>query len=274
MKLAVLVAALALAVAGGAAQAHRAGERDTAAGSGGPVEPGVAAVPFGPGERSVYRVTYGVLGKRGEARSEVVGVESVRGRPAYRLSFRLQGGVLGMNVNDHQESWLDVGQLYSHRFRQDLHQVRYERLRTLDFYPAEGLWRRQENDETGPLASSQPLDDVSFLYWARTLPLEVGRTYEFRRYYKESGNPVIIEVLRRETVTVPAGTFRTIVVRPRIRTSGLFADGGEAEVYFSDDERRVIVQLKTRLSIGRLSMQLDSYRPGGATGTVPGAAPQ
>jgi hypothetical protein len=221
-----------------------------------------AAVPFGPGERAVYRVTYGILGKRGQAVAEVTGVEEVRGRDAYTLSFRLKGGVLGMNVNDHQESWLDVNSLYSHRFRQDLHQVRYERLRTLDFFPAERVWRRQETDDTGPLATDLPLDDVSFLYWSRTLPLEVGRTYEFRRYFKDEGNPVVIQVLRRETVKVPAGTFNTIVVKPLIRTSGLFSEGGEAEVYYSDDDRRMIVMVRTKFSIAHMTMQLESYRPG------------
>jgi hypothetical protein len=230
-----------------------------------------AVVPFGPGERAVYRVTYGILGKRGEAVSEVAAVEDVRGRQAYRLDFRLRGGVLGMNVNDFQQSWLDVGQLYSHRFRQDLHQVRYERLRTLDFFPAERQWRRLENDETGPLATDLPLDDVSFLYWSRTLPLEVGRTYEFRRYFKDEGNPVIIRVLRRERVTVPAGTFNTIVVKPIIRTSGLFSEGGEAEVYYSDDDRRMIVMVRTKFSIANMTMQLESFRPGQRVGST--AAP-
>jgi hypothetical protein len=232
-----------------------------------------AAVPFGPGERAVYRVTYGILGKRGEAVSEVTGVDMVRGRSAYVLDFRLKGGVLGMNVNDVQQSWLDVGQLYSHRFRQDLHQVRYERLRTLDFFPAERLWRRLENDETGPLATDMPLDDVSFLYWSRTLPLEVGRTYEFRRYYKDEGNPVVIRVLRRQTITVPAGTFNTIVVKPLIRTSGLFSEGGEAEVYYSDDERRLIVMVRTKFSIANMTMQLESYRPGQRVGSTAPSRP-
>jgi hypothetical protein len=226
------------------------------------VDATAASVPFGPGERAVYRVTYGILGKRGEAVSEVRGVEQVRGRAAYQLSFKLKGGVLGMKVDDHQESWLDVGGLYSHRFRQDLHQVRYERLRTLDFFPAERTWRRLENNETGVLATDLPLDDVSFLYWSRTLPLEVGRTYEFRRYFKDEGNPVIIRVLRRERVTVPAGTFNTIVVKPLIRTSGLFSEGGEAEVYYSDDDRRMIVMVRTKFSIAHMTMQLESYRPG------------
>lgn len=221
-----------------------------------------APVPFGPGEKVVYRVTYGILGKRGEAVSEVLDVVDVRGRSAYHLNFRLRGGVLGMNVNDVQESWLDVRELYSHRFRQDLHQVRYERLRTLDFFPAEGVWRRQEKEETGVLATDLPLDDVSFLYWSRTLPLEVGATYEFDRYFKDEGNPVVIRVLRRQTVTVPAGTFNTIVVKPLIRTSGLFSEGGEAEVYYTDDERRMIVMVRTKFSIANMTMQLESYRPG------------
>jgi hypothetical protein len=230
----------------------------------------VASVPFGPGERVVYRVTYGRLGRRGEAVTEVVGVQNIRGQPSYHLSFRLRGGVLGMNVNDKQESWLDVSRLYSHRFRQDLHQVRYERLRTLDFYPAERMWRRVENNETGPLATDLPLDDVSFLFWSRSLPLEVGRTYEFKRYFKDEGNPVVIRVLRKETITVPAGTFNTIVVKPIIRTSGLFSEGGEAEVYYTDDERRMIVMVRTKFSIANMTMQLESFTPGRRlTSTVP-----
>lgn len=224
--------------------------------------PAVAPVPFGPGEKVVYRVTYGILGKRGNAWSEVVGIDTVRGSPSYHLSFRLQGGALGFSINDHQESWLDVARLFSHRFKQDLDQPRYERLRTLDFYPAERLWRRVEKEESGPLATDIPLDDVSFLYWARTLPLEVGETYTFNRYYKDEGNPVRVQVLRRERVTVPAGTFNTIVVRPLIRTSGMFSEGGQAEVYFTDDDSRLIVLVKTSMVIGRMQMQLESYTPG------------
>lgn len=222
----------------------------------------VAAVPFGPGEQFVYRVTYGIFGRRGTATSHVEAIDTVRGNPTYHLSFHLEGCALRVCINDRQESWLDVGRLFSHRFKQDLDQPRYERLRTLDFYPAERVWRRVEKVESGPLATDQPLDDVSFLYWSRTLPLVVGETYTFNRYYKDEGNPVRVQVLRRERVTVPAGTFNTIVVRPLIRTDGMFSEGGEAEIYYTDDERRLIVLVKTSLAIGKLQMQLESYEPG------------
>jgi hypothetical protein len=236
-----------------------------------PSSSAVAAVPFGPGERLVYEVTAGWLGKRGNAWSEVTGVETVRGRQAYQLSFRLRGGMMGLNLDDKQSSWLDVGELYSHRFFQDLNQPRYKRIRTIDMYPSEGLWRQRkclpnagcDPEKTGELASNIPLDDVSFLYWARTVPLEIGRTYEFRRYFKDEGNPVVIRVLRRERVTVPAGTFNTIVVKPVIKTDGLFGEGGEAELYFSDDERRLVVLMKTKMPIiGRMEMKLQSYTAG------------
>jgi hypothetical protein len=248
---AVLLAGVVLAVQGqSASQVAYSGDTPAA----------VAPVPFGPGERVSYRVAWGPI--RGSAWSDVVRVDTVRGRPAYHLSFRVRGGMLGLNVNDHQESWLDVAQLYSHRFKQDLNQPRYKRLRTLDFFPAERKWRQLEQPDSGPLASDRPLDDVAFLYWVRTLPLEVGRTYEFNRYYKDSGNPVMVTVLRRETVTVRAGTFHTIVVRPHIKTSGLFSEAEGSEVFFSDDEARLVVMMKTKVAIGTMTLELESYTPG------------
>jgi hypothetical protein len=223
---------------------------------------GAALVPFGPGEKVTYGVSWGIFGRRGTASSEVVSVDTVRGQPSYHLSFSLRGKVIAFSINDTQESWLDVTQLYSHRFKQNLNQTSYKRLRTLDFFPDEMKWRRVESPDSGELASEIPLDDVSFLYWARTLDLEVGQRYEFHRYFKDSGNPVIIEVLRKERVTVPAGTFNTIVVRPLIRTSGLFSEGGSAEIYFSDDTERIVVMLKTKLSVGTATLRLESYTPG------------
>jgi len=101
-----------------------------------------------------------------------------------------------------------------------------------------------------------PLDEGSFLYFVRTLPLEVGKTYEFQRYFKAQGNPVRIRVLRRETVTVPAGTFKAVVLQPTFQTKGIFSQNGRAEVWISDDERRLMVQMKSKLSFGSLNLYL------------------
>lgn len=222
----------------------------------------VRPVPFGPGERMDFKVSWGLAGSVGESSLEVMGIDTIRDAPSYHLDFKLKGGLLFAKVDDHYQSWLDVGRLQSHRFDQNVDQMNYERHRILDFHPDSGIWRRQENDDSGPLATDSPLDDISFLYFVRTLPLEVGVEYELDRYYKDEGNPVIVRVLRKETVKVPAGEFETIVVQPLIKTDGLFSEGGRAEVYFSDDEHRVLVQMKTKFSIGTLNLQLKSWTPG------------
>ncbi len=223
----------------------------------------VASVPFGPGERLGYKVKLGVFGTVGEGSMEVVGVDTIHGRPTYHLRFDLEGKVLFAKVDDRLQSWLDVSDLVARRFEQDQKEVNFKRHRIFDFFPEERRWVRLDKDDEGELPTDMPLDDVSFLYFVRTLPLEVGETYTFDRYFKEDGNPVMIKVLRKETVNVPAGTFETIVVQPIIRTDGLFGEGGEAEVYFTDDEQRLLVQMKSKVPvIGNLSLHLESYTPG------------
>ena len=92
------------------------------------------------------------------------------------------------------------------------------------------------------------------------MPLEVGQTYVFNRYFRPDRNPVTIRVLRRERVRVPAGVFNAIVVQPIIKTTGIFSEGGQAEIWLSDDDKRMMLQMKSRLSFGTLNLFLRSYR--------------
>jgi hypothetical protein len=107
-----------------------------------------------------------------------------------------------------------------------------------------------------------PLDDGSFLYFVRTVPLEVGKTYTFNRYFRPDRNPVIVKVLRKERVTVAAGTFDAIVIQPIIKSQGLFAEGGDALMWLSDDPRHILVQFKAKVPVLRtLDLYLQSYQP-------------
>ncbi len=69
-------------------------------------------------------------------------------------------------------------------------------------------------------------------------------------------------MLRRERVKVPAGEFSTIVVRPIIKTRGIFSKGGEAEVYLTDDDRRLLVLLRSKLKVGSVILELTDYMEG------------
>jgi Protein of unknown function (DUF3108) len=217
--------------------------------------------PFGAGEKAEFQVRLGGVSV-GSGSLEVVGLEMVGGQQTYHTRMRISGGLRVARVNDRYESWIDTDGLFSRRFVQDIHEVRYRRNRSYEFFPERRSYRR-ENGETGTLPTEEPLDDLSFIYYARTLPMEVGDEYTLNRYFKADGNPVVLRVLRKETINVPAGRFRTVVVQPVIKTDGLFGEGGRAEVYFSDDERRIPVMIKSRVPVvGSLTMLLRSYTPG------------
>jgi hypothetical protein len=224
----------------------------------------LAYVPFGPGERLEYQVKLGVI-SAGDGYIVVGGVDTTRGRETYRLGMGISGGLLfgAAKVNDRFQSWLDTRTLVSRHFIRDVHEVRYKSYREWAIYPEELRWERVDEDEAETMTATAPLDELAFIFWLRTLPLEVGQSYTYSNYFKDNGNPVVIKVLRRERRKVPAGEFNTIVVQPIIRTSGLFSQGGEAEIYLTDDADRHVVYMRSEVPVvGSITLHLKSIRRG------------
>ncbi len=226
------------------------------------VRSALAEVPFGPGEQSEYEVKLGPFSVGG-AVMQVVNVEPVRSRPSYHISWRIEGGIPLARVDDHFQSWIDVETLATLRSLKKVREVGYSADRHYEIYPEAGYWDRLDTGESEEMITEFPLDDISFIYHVRSLSLEVGESYSLDRYFIADRNPVILRVLRKETIEVPAGTFETIVVRPIIKARGLFGEGGEAEIYLTDDARRILVRLTSRVRVlGSFSLHLASYRAG------------
>lgn len=219
----------------------------------------LSRLPFKDGERLDYQVKYGFLGV-GSAVLEVLGLDSIRGTPTVHASFRVKGGVKVYSVNDSYESWFDPHNFITLRTVQNIDEGSYERQREYDMYPHRRVLSEKGKPDT--VTVPEPLDEASFLFFVRTIPLEVGKTYQFNRYFKPDKNPVSVIVERKERVKVPAGTFETVVVRPIIKTSGIFGEGGRAEVWFTDDSTRTLVQLKSKLKFGSLNLYLRNRRIG------------
>lgn len=220
-----------------------------------PLAESLARLPFRKGERLEYQVKFGFLGV-GSAVLEVVGVEPVRGTPAVHATFSVNGGVRVYRVNDHYESWFEPQDFVTLRATQNIDEGKYERERQFEFFPDRKVFTENGKPEEPTVA--EPLDEASFIFFLRTIPLEVGKTYTFERYFRPDRNPVTVTVVRRERVKVPAGTFDAIVVRPTIKTSGIFSEGGRAEAWFSDDNTRTLVQLKSQLKFGSVNLYLRS----------------
>lgn len=262
-----VVSALALLAALiGVVQLHVAtSDAQSVPGNGGVGASGPPATPFAIGERLVYDVRFGLL-KVGEGSMEVLDIVALRGRDAWHTRFRIRGGVPFYHVDDLLESWIDTTTFNSLRFVQDLDEGGKERERRYEIFPERAVF--QENDKPEEASVSDPLDDGAFLFFVRTIPLVVGSTYEFNRYFRSDRNPVIVKVLGREKITVPAGTFNTIVIQPIIKSKGIFSESGQARIWLSDDSSRIMVQMKSKTRIGSLNLHLKSHRAPPSSQTI------
>jgi hypothetical protein len=224
-----------------------------------------AAVPFAPGERLTYDVSFGPF-RVGGASLEVVGVDTVRDEITYHVVFAIRGRALFYSMLDTLESWFSVRDLSSRRFIQNNLENGRRYYHRHEIHADRGIVVSDDRDTSATTAF--PLDEASFFYFVRTLPLEAGRTYEFPHYFRPDRNPVRLTALARQRIEVPAGRFTAIPIRPVFKSRGIFAQGGEAIIWLADDPSRIVLRLRSKLSVGTLTMSLRT-----SDGTPPAAAP-
>ncbi|HEX6314715.1 MAG TPA: DUF3108 domain-containing protein [Gemmatimonadaceae bacterium] len=215
-------------------------------------------MPFGVGERLEYVAKVGPM-HVGRGSMETLGVEDVRGRSAMHTRFTLNGRWFFYRANYLLESWIDQPTFTSLRFTQDSDEDPTEKDRVYEIFPDRKMYSVNDGEEQPSV--DDPLDEGALLYYVRTMDLEVGKTYTLNRYFRPDRNPVIVKVLRRETVHLPAGQFSTIVIQPIIKSRGIFSEGGQAQIWLSDDADRLMVQMRVKLKVATISLQLTSYRP-------------
>src|SRR5882762_6866664 len=229
----------------------------TAATSTCPVLP-VPAVPFPVGERLTFNAKYGIFSV-GNATMEVMGIDTVRSAETVHIRFRISGGALWYHLDQTIESWVGRYDFRSRRFSSIQDERGKHRESRYEIFPDSGFYREEGRDTTFATVL-EPLDDASFLYWIRTVPLEVGKRYEYARYFRPDRNPVIIEVIKRERVSVAGKKWRAIVVRPKIpQARGIFAEKSETHIWLSDDPQRLVLAIQSNFSFGQVTLKLKDY---------------
>jgi hypothetical protein len=225
--------------------------------------PRVPVVGFPTGERLTFTAKYGLF-TVGTAVMEVVGIDTVQRTEAVHFRFRISGGALWYHLDQTIESWVGLYDFRSRRFASIQDERGRHRERRYEILPDSGYYREEGRDTTFATVLD-PLDDASFLYWIRSVPLEVGKRYEYARYFRPDRNPVILEVLGREKVSVAGKKWNALVVRPRIpQGRGIFAEKSETRIWLSDDARRLVLAIQSNFSFGQVTLKLkDFVVPGG-----------
>lgn len=220
-------------------------------------------LPFGPGEEMIYRVRVSPMGTVGQGTMGVDAPEAVRGHHAYLLRFDFTARVGPFRAAQRTRSWVDATTLATLRFHKHEKQpLARDVEEEVEVYPGERRWTAADG-EAGRTSAAVPLDELSFLYYIRTLPLEMGAEHRLDRHFDPDRSPVVIRVLQRENITVPAGTFATVLIEMRVRDPERYEGEGRIRMHLLENERRTPIRIETTLpGVGTMTLDLESVRTG------------
>lgn len=103
-------------------------------------------------------------------------------------------------------------------------------------------------------------DLLTFWYYLRTIPLIVGDTIAINIHESKENYKVACFVSKKEAIKTYVGTFNTILVEPRTEGKGMFSAKGGMQIWYSDDELRYPVQIRTKMNFGSILFKLKGVK--------------
>ncbi|OIQ49268.1 hypothetical protein BerOc1_01193 [Pseudodesulfovibrio hydrargyri] len=226
------------------------------------------APPFGPGERLYYDIYWTVI-HAGRAELTCMDDTEMDGRPAryFLAKARTQGWVDNFyKVRDTMEAWTDMDVNYALRYKKDQNEGSYHKKVELVFdKQANQSYRYARGKLQHTLDQPENVfDPMSILFAFRKEALYKGM--EFDANVSDGKVSVVGKafVEDRETVETGIGDVEAYRVRLDIKhLSGVFKKSKKAELYvwFSADERRIPVKVRSKVAVGHFSMTLREYYP-------------
>jgi Protein of unknown function (DUF3108) len=104
-------------------------------------------------------------------------------------------------------------------------------------------------------------DPISVIYQLRTRDLSPGKAHDFELIADGKLYTVHAKVVRREKVQTPAGTFDCVRVEPEMVSGGVARDE-RLFIWYTDDERRLPVRIRTEIKVGAITATLRAFSSG------------
>ncbi len=157
-------------------------------------------------------------------------------------------------VRDYMVSWIDPRSFHSLRFEKHTVEGKRARDQLTEFDYEHGVAR---NDGMELPLGDATLDTLSSVFYLRTLPLE-AKPVQLGVFSGEAAHTLRDEVQGRERLTTPAGVFDTLRIEPKSAGQSLIGKGKNLLLWLTDDDRKIPVQLKSKLKVGTLIGRLKS----------------
>jgi uncharacterized protein DUF3108 len=219
--------------------------------------------PFLPGESLKFTVQYGMI-HAGNAWLEVLPAREWQGRDVIGFRARAESNAFFSKFykvrNVIESTWDRRGQ-FSCRYTEDRREGGRRTHNDITFDHA----RHEARYGDGTVVSIPPQvqDALSSFYYTRFQALPIGGSVIFDYHNSKRSQPLRVKVLGRDKVSVPAGKFSCVVIEPELKAGGIFRNNGRLVIWLTDDERRMPVLMKSKVSVGSISVVLTEWRRGG-----------
>ena len=219
-------------------------------------------------ERLEYEITYsGVMAGRAVQEAtregnEVRLVSTAKSADWLKLFFPVNDRIESVLIKGVPPLFIGVPRLYRERIHEGW--TRFEKDAVFDREALEvNTSDFLKKTETTQKITKRTYDTLSSFFYFRTVALQVGTSsfidiFDCKKLWNTE-----VQVLRREQVTIPLGTFNTVVIKPMLKFQGIFARTGDIHIWLTDDERRIPVLMKSKVKIGSITVTLvgGSYWP-------------
>ncbi|OQX82904.1 hypothetical protein B6D60_11405 [candidate division KSB1 bacterium 4484_87] len=207
-------------------------------------------------EKLTFIIRYGPI-KAGTAIMSIPRVVKKMGRKCYKIQTEAKSSAFFsafFKVRDKVISYMDAKGLFSWGFEKHLREGKYhsDRFVVYDQYHGWAVTNKKDSLRIPPCVH----DILTSFYFIRTQKLEVGKSLFLDNHADNKLYPLEIKVHKKERIRVKAGTFNCIVVEPILRAEGLFKSKGRLLVWLTDDERKIPVQMKSKILIGYITAEL------------------
>ena len=231
---------------------------------------------FGPGEKLKFEVrALGMVGGYGTL--EVGDAVTVKGRPCYPLSARATTAFpfsAIYQVKDVQTSYFDAVDFLTWKFENKVLEGKHQAENTEDYDQVRHQLIRSHNQDPPETLDVAPFtqDIISCFYYFRLLPMRVGETYSIPAEAGGQNYNLIVEVIKKERVTLQTGTYDCVMIKPHVRYETVFRNTDDIDIWLTDDDRHMPVLVRSAIFIGHVEatlLEASLPRPGGSS-TGPG----
>jgi hypothetical protein len=228
-----------------------------------------SAPSFFPGEKLSYNLRWGFI-PAGRATLAVLPITQFYGQPAHHFLLTAESNSFidaFYKVRDRIESFTDLEVSRSLAYVKKQREGRTHNDIVVNFNWDEGTAQRSNFGEVREPIRILPgsLDPLAVFFFARKLALQPG---------VDISNPVtdgkkcvigIAHIVKRESITVPAGTFDTYLMEPDLKdVGGVFEKSKNAkmQLWVTTDHRRTLIRLRSKVLVGSFVGELTSVEHG------------